>query len=355
MKNCEGCHLDKDILEFSKNKRSDDSLQSRCKDCHKQYRELNKQKNKDKDFSNLTTLDCQKCGETKDISEFSPKQNSPRGLDYWCKVCRRKYARQYRVDNGEEIRQYERDCRAERIKWLQDFKSNTPCADCGQIYEPSYCMDYDHVPERGQKIANISRMVLNDMPMDAIMAEIAKCDLVCALCHNKRTYDRFNAKSNPDDQHAKSVQRNIDVINQFKSHPCVFCGQQYELYNMQIDHIDPSLKLYDVCSLKSCKLNFLLMELSKCQPVCALCHRRKSIEEQKQGKYKNIRVKIEKPKRVKLFNDLENKKKECFTCHEIKDYSGFRKLKRSKDGYASSCRDCLIIYKKKNKMANDAL
>jgi hypothetical protein len=210
-------------------------------------------------------------------------------------------------------------------------------------------MDYDHVPGRGQKIANVSRMALNGVPTNIILAEIAKCDLVCALCHNKRTFDRLNEKFGTDYNYSKSVQRNVDIINEFKSHPCVICNKQYDLYNMQIDHIDPATKLFDVCSLKSCKLDFLLSELKKCQPICALCHRRKSIEEQKQGKYKNIRVKVEKPKRVKLFNDPENKKKECFTCHEIKDYSGFRKLQRSKDGFASSCRGCLIIYKKERK------
>lgn len=47
-------------------------------------------------------------------------------------------------------------------------------------------MDYDHV--RGEKIKDISDMWAGDK--DLILAEIAKCDLVCANCHRIRTHLR---------------------------------------------------------------------------------------------------------------------------------------------------------------------
>jgi hypothetical protein len=69
--------------------------------------------------------------------------------------------------------------------WLDDFKRG-PCLDCGKSYPP-VVMDFDHV--RGAKVAGVSSM-LRRCAYDAIVAEIAKCDLVCANCHRLRTFKR---------------------------------------------------------------------------------------------------------------------------------------------------------------------
>lgn len=56
--------------------------------------------------------------------------------------------------------------------WLQSLKEK-PCKDCNKTYEP-HCMDFDHV---GDKISNVSRMVLNNTSKEKILEEIEKCDL----------------------------------------------------------------------------------------------------------------------------------------------------------------------------------
>lgn len=68
---------------------------------------------------------------------------------------------------------------------VQELKS-APCADCCQSY-PFYVMDFDHV--RGEKIGDIARMVANGQ-RKKVLAEIAKCDVVCANCHRERTHQR---------------------------------------------------------------------------------------------------------------------------------------------------------------------
>jgi hypothetical protein len=57
-----------------------------------------------------------------------------------------------------------------------------PCSDCGGRFPPE-CMDFDHV--RGQKAAIVSQLCVGDMAV--LLAEIAKCDLVCSNCHRIRT------------------------------------------------------------------------------------------------------------------------------------------------------------------------
>jgi hypothetical protein len=136
-------------------------------------------------------------------------------------------------------------------------------------------MDFDHV--RGRKIKAVSRMVLDNAPEQRILAEIEKCDLVCVLCHNRRTQRRLDEKS-PIKKYDKCSQRNIEIINRAKSQPCSICGETYESFNMHLDHVGQRTKY--ICQMKKYRVETLLAELKKCQVLCALCHRKKSISEQ---------------------------------------------------------------------------
>ena len=64
-----------------------------------------------------------------------------------------------------------------------------PCVDCGGRFPP-YCMDFDHVPGRGDpKVANIGSSIAKwASDPESLKAEIAKCDVICANCHRKRTF-----------------------------------------------------------------------------------------------------------------------------------------------------------------------
>lgn len=65
-----------------------------------------------------------------------------------------------------------------------------PCTDCGKVF-PYYVVEFDHVPERGEKVDGLPRLArrygLNSL---IYKAELAKCDLVCGNCHNVRTHMR---------------------------------------------------------------------------------------------------------------------------------------------------------------------
>lgn len=67
-----------------------------------------------------------------------------------------------------------------------------PCSDCGREF-PYYIMEFDHA--RGVKSFNIGRTP--HVGMKRLRAEIAKCDVVCANCHNIRTHERRNNAPEP--------------------------------------------------------------------------------------------------------------------------------------------------------------
>lgn len=84
-----------------------------------------------------------------------------------------------------------RDSNRDIIRKAKDV----PCADCGQRF-PTHCMDFDHRPGV-DKVANIGASVAKwASDPDALIAEIAKCDVVCANCHRKRTFSKERKEAN---------------------------------------------------------------------------------------------------------------------------------------------------------------
>lgn len=62
-----------------------------------------------------------------------------------------------------------------------------PCTDCKKQFPP-YVTEFDHV--RFPKRCHVSRMVYHGVPARVLLAEIAKCELVCACCHRIREFSR---------------------------------------------------------------------------------------------------------------------------------------------------------------------
>lgn len=68
---------------------------------------------------------------------------------------------------------------------ITDNAKACPCVDCGVQYPP-YVMDLDHV--RGEKLFVLSKGYNHSV--EAQLAEIEKCDVVCTNCHRERTHVR---------------------------------------------------------------------------------------------------------------------------------------------------------------------
>jgi hypothetical protein len=69
---------------------------------------------------------------------------------------------------------------------VYDIKASTPCADCGVRY-PYYVMQFDHTGT--DKVMDVSKL-MRSAGLERIMAEISKCEIVCANCHSVRTWER---------------------------------------------------------------------------------------------------------------------------------------------------------------------
>lgn len=76
---------------------------------------------------------------------------------------------------------------------IQAFK-DVPCKDCFRRF-PAVCMDFDHREPKKKKFslaqaAGYFKSHRGEVAMRRILAEIQKCDVVCANCHRIRTSGR---------------------------------------------------------------------------------------------------------------------------------------------------------------------
>lgn len=78
----------------------------------------------------------------------------------------------------------------ERRTALQKAKDK-PCIDCGIKY-PYWVMQFDHKSNE-KKLFNIGKKVWG-LGLEKILAEIKKCDVVCANCHANRTFKRSHGE-----------------------------------------------------------------------------------------------------------------------------------------------------------------
>jgi hypothetical protein len=74
----------------------------------------------------------------------------------------------------------------ERIRvFINNYLKGNPCVDCGEA--DTIVLEFDHV---AGKDFNISDATRKGVSMKRLKDEIAKCEVRCANCHRKKTYER---------------------------------------------------------------------------------------------------------------------------------------------------------------------
>jgi formate-dependent nitrite reductase cytochrome c552 subunit len=163
---------------------------------------------------------------------------------------------------------------------LRDLR-RVPCTDCGQRYEP-FQMDFDH-RDPSTKLFTLMTGRAMLMSTAKLLAEVAKCDIVCANCHRDRTYQRIQARRSEVSLLGRSLRiarmraywrAHQRLLNDLRSVPCSDCNRQFAAHVMEFDHRDPSIKVASVSSLIGRAGEARIrQEASKCDVVCTNCHR----------------------------------------------------------------------------------
>lgn len=132
---------------------------------------------------------CGKCKISKIPDDFPRRSASKDDCGPWCTLCKRAY------DNNRyaevPARRHAVTARREAVvgksrQHVIEYLHAHPCSDCG--IDDIVVLEFDHLRD---KTANISSLISLGRSYAELDAEMAKCEVVCANCHRKRTAKTF--------------------------------------------------------------------------------------------------------------------------------------------------------------------
>jgi hypothetical protein len=210
----------------------------------------------------------------------------------WTPEDQRLYNVSYYAEHREEEIQRVRIRQTSTLEFLRDFRRR-PCEGCGGSFPP-WVMDFDHRDPKTKSFALAAGHALLK-PRDALLAEIAKCDVLCANCHAMRTYkwikseDVFSSRAKGTSRYLarKTAYREeqIKLLANVRTVPCLDCGGTFPFFVMQFDHRDPIEKRYMVSQMVGrTGTERILAEVAKCDIVCTNCHRERTYQRRSAGR-----------------------------------------------------------------------
>lgn len=131
---------------------------------------------------------CGRCEREKPLEDFAWRRKERGQRDNYCRPCRAAYKQKHYSANRQryidQAMARKRVMVAERIEFLVAFLREHPCVDCGET-DP-IVLEFDHLRDKKFNVA----AGLRDREWQSVLDEMAKCDVVCANCHRRRTARR---------------------------------------------------------------------------------------------------------------------------------------------------------------------
>jgi HNH endonuclease len=134
---------------------------------------------------------CGRCGELKPADDFAWRRKEKGQRHNYCRPCHSEYHREHYLANKQryitQAAEHKRKARIEQTKLLLEYFKQHPCVDCGET--DAVVLEFDHIRDKSFAIGT----ALTSYGWDKIVAEIEKCEVVCANCHRRRTARRRRA------------------------------------------------------------------------------------------------------------------------------------------------------------------
>ena len=217
---------------------------------------------------------CSRCGETKQLTDFNRHRE---GRQWWCRAC---FSAYYQADRQRHRARGDRllaSRMAEARRHVGSILAGSACTDCG-LRDP-VVLEFDHLDEERR---DISVMISRGAKIPALDAEIAKCQIVCANCHRRRTAVRAGWRrldlgvSRPF--RSRAQERNFLLCYcVLLASGCVDC-RLLDLCVLDFDHQREKTLSVTRMAQREVGLERLTAEIRKCEVRCANCHRRRTAE-----------------------------------------------------------------------------
>lgn len=128
---------------------------------------------------------CSKCKLNKEDSEFNRNHSKSDGLQQYCKSCHRILDRQSYFRHTETYYQRNRRRKLKVREFIRSLK--TECSRCG--FNNPDALDFHHI-DPSSKVVALGASEVVSWGTKRVLAEISKCELLCANCHRIEEYER---------------------------------------------------------------------------------------------------------------------------------------------------------------------
>lgn len=199
---------------------------------------------------------CRVCSEFEESKPFMKRENI-------CKECQSIRNKQYYQDNYTTFYASVATRRNIIHNWFRNYciEMEFACEQCGESRYP--CLDFHHVDPIIKDI-DIRVAIHNGWSIERILAEIAKCIVLCGNCHMV-----LHANGTP-----KLVGSKRFIREYKQSHSCVSCGES-RWSCLGFHHRNPDEKFMGICDMvcKGYSIELVKLEIMKCDIICTNCHR----------------------------------------------------------------------------------
>jgi len=135
---------------------------------------------------------CSSCKVSKTRNEFNKNSSKCDNLQSMCRACNKKTAKNYYAKNKSHHRLVCSQIKKRRIRENQnklfEVLRRSECVDCAE--RDPLVLEFDHVQKKDH---GISELLCGGYSWHRIFAEMKKCEIRCANCHNKKTHQANNS------------------------------------------------------------------------------------------------------------------------------------------------------------------
>jgi hypothetical protein len=124
---------------------------------------------------------CVKCKLNLELDMFVKNKARSDGLSSCCKLCQNKMSKEHYYNNKQYYLDKEKVRKNKMKDWFTSLKSKLECKICKE--SEISCLDFHHLDPLSKE-GSIGVM-LNRNAKSKIIAEIAKCIVLCSNCHRK--------------------------------------------------------------------------------------------------------------------------------------------------------------------------
>lgn len=125
---------------------------------------------------------CSKCKEDRDLEQFASKNGKPQSI---CRACTKISSDAHYQRNKDKVKartkERTRIAKKKAREFVWQYLLVHPCG-CGEA-DP-ILLDFDHL---GDKRKGISQMIAGGCNIQRLEEEIAKCQILCVVCHRRKT------------------------------------------------------------------------------------------------------------------------------------------------------------------------